>query len=144
MTRLLHGEKGLHAAQNATGILYGKDTLNLSANEIIEATDDSTLIGLDSELVIGHLLTDLLQRIGAVKSKGVLCIFLLTHSFLLSRNICVFVAAEARRLIKGGGVNLNNRRVTSDSQRISEENLIDAKVLIIRIGKRNNFVVEAK
>ena len=49
-----------------------------------------------------------------------------------------------RRLIKGGGVYLNNDRVESDTLRVEPSHLLDDKVLVVRIGRRNNFIVQVQ
>ena len=58
----------------------------------------------------------------------------------------VFVVrvAMCRRLIKGGGVYLNNERVESDASRVETSHLIDDKLLLVRIGQRNNFIVQVQ
>lgn len=57
--------------------------------------------------------------------------------------VCV-LAAECRRLIKGGGVYLNNERVESEALRVEAANLLDGKLLVLRIGRRNNFIVQVQ
>lgn len=52
------------------------------------------------------------------------------------------VSAEARRLIQGGGVYVNNERVQSDAQLVTSDMLVDDKVLLVRVGRRNNFIVQ--
>jgi tyrosyl-tRNA synthetase len=44
---------------------------------------------------------------------------------------------EARRLVQGGGVAVNNRRVSDPRQKISASDLIDGQVLVLRKGAKN-------
>ena len=59
--------------------------------------------------------------------------------------MCFLVrAAMCRRLIKGGGVYLNNERIESDTLRVETSHLLDDKLLLVRIGRRNNFIVQVQ
>lgn len=49
--------------------------------------------------------------------------------------------SAARRLLKQGGVYLNNNRVDSESKRIEPQDIVDDKVLLLSAGKKNKVVV---
>lgn len=53
-------------------------------------------------------------------------------------------AAECRRLIKGGGLYVNNERVESETLRIDPSMLLDGKLFLLRVGRRNNFIVQVE
>jgi hypothetical protein len=41
-------------------------------------------------------------------------------------------------------VYLNNERVESDTLRLDASNLLDDKLVVVRIGRRNNFIVQVQ
>lgn len=44
-------------------------------------------------------------------------------------------------MIKGGGVRLNNVKVEAELQTVTEEDLIDGRMLLIAAGKKNKMVI---
>ncbi len=68
----------------------------------------------------GYLLVDLLAECEITSSKG-----------------------EARRLIKEGGVYVNNERVDKDINiKIDKQDFIDGRVLILRKGKKRYHLIQ--
>ncbi len=65
----------------------------------------------------GLRLPDLLVRAGAAKSKG-----------------------EATRLIAGGGVYLNNRRVEDAGAVLKREQIATETMFVIRVGKKSYYL----
>ena len=51
---------------------------------------------------------------------------------------------EAARLIKGGGVYLNDARVTDERGRITLDQAIDGRLFVLRKGQRSRHVVRIK
>jgi tyrosyl-tRNA synthetase len=49
---------------------------------------------------------------------------------------------EARRLVEGGGMYLNNRRVAEPARRVATNEAIHGKFLVIRKGGKNYFLVK--
>ncbi|RYR55420.1 hypothetical protein Ahy_A06g030638 isoform C [Arachis hypogaea] len=49
--------------------------------------------------------------------------------------------SAARRLLKQGGLYLNNNRVNSENKRIEEADIVDGKVLLLSAGKKNKMAV---
>ena len=49
---------------------------------------------------------------------------------------------EARRLIKNGGLSLNNQKVTDEKQCVSLQKFIEGKYLVVRKGKKNYHLVQ--
>ena len=49
--------------------------------------------------------------------------------------------SAARRLLKQGGLYLNNGRVDSEGKKISVDDIVDGKVLLLSAGKKNKMVV---
>jgi tyrosyl-tRNA synthetase len=48
---------------------------------------------------------------------------------------------QVKRLIKGGGVYLNNAKVTDQDKVVQAEDLIDGKLLLLAAGKKNKMLV---
>jgi tyrosyl-tRNA synthetase len=49
---------------------------------------------------------------------------------------------EARRLLSGGGIYVDNCRTTEESLKIADTNLTKTGLLILRSGKKNYHVVK--
>jgi tyrosyl-tRNA synthetase len=49
---------------------------------------------------------------------------------------------EAKRLVQGGGVCVNNRRVSDPRQAISASDLIDGQVLVLRKGAKHYHLIK--
>jgi tyrosyl-tRNA synthetase len=48
---------------------------------------------------------------------------------------------EAKRMIKGGGAKLNNKKVTEEDQVITESDLIGNRMLMLNAGKKNKMLI---
>jgi tyrosyl-tRNA synthetase len=49
--------------------------------------------------------------------------------------------SDAMRLIRGGGVSINDRRITDEKAHVTVEQAIEGRLFVIRKGKRDNFLV---
>ena len=49
--------------------------------------------------------------------------------------------SEGMRLVKGGGITLNGRRVADEKERVLRSQAIEGRIFVIRKGKRDNFLV---
>jgi tyrosyl-tRNA synthetase len=49
--------------------------------------------------------------------------------------------SEATRLVKGGGISLNGRRLTDEKERINAAQALEGRIFVIRKGKKENFLV---
>src|SRR6185295_13782830 len=87
VTRLLHGETELSRAERASEVLFGKEISGLSVQEIVDIFADVPSTHLEKTKLDGLTLGDALVLSGLAPSK-----------------------AEAKRLVQGGGVALNNVR----------------------------------
>ena len=120
VTRMTHGEPGLHKALAATEVLFGGDISGLSADELLDVFQDVPSSSVPRERFEGDgvLLRDLVAEVGLASSRG-----------------------EARRLIQGGGVSLNNRRVSDARQSVTLEHSVDGQVIVLRRGARQYRLV---
>ncbi len=118
ITRLVHGEEGLKTALRVTqGIAPGSDTkLDASVLESLAADMPSCQLAL--EQVMHKKIIDLLVDIGLQTSKS-----------------------EARRLIRNGGVYINNQKIEDENDAIDSKLLIDNKLMLVAAGKKNKMLV---
>lgn len=118
VTVLVHGETELEKVVRASEILFGKEISGLSVDELFDIFADVPSTELERSKLDGLTLTDALVRAGLAPSKG-----------------------EARRLVQGGGVCINNRRVSDARQAISAADLVDGQVLVLRKGAKNYHLI---
>nr|GMD78388.1 tyrosine--tRNA ligase, chloroplastic/mitochondrial [Ipomoea batatas] len=119
VTRFVHGQEGLDEALKATEALRpgNADTkLDWKTIEGIAGDVPSCLLPYDQVLSISVL--DLIVSSGLLESKS-----------------------AARRMLKQGGLYLNNARVDSEAKKIEEDDIVDGKVLLLSAGKKNKMVV---
>jgi tyrosyl-tRNA synthetase len=118
LTIFVHGAQGLREAHVATNVLRPGAITKLNASAL------SSLSGLvpGAELpvseVVGKSLVNLVVQIGFQPSKG-----------------------ATKRLIEGGGLRINNLKVDSDELIVSEEDLLDGKLLLLSSGKKNKLLL---
>jgi tyrosyl-tRNA synthetase len=122
VTRLVHGESGLLAAQTSTAALFGgvSELESLPLNDFIRvfAGVPSIHLSLNSQ-VLGRSVTELAVNSGACKTK-----------------------AEAKRLISQGGLYVNNIKVNSPDKTITLTDLLcKQRVCLLRSGKKKQFVI---
>ena len=120
VTRMVHGETALSRAERASRILFGEEIKDVTAQEIEEIFGDvpSTEVGEGELTGEGILVTELLVKCGLASSRS-----------------------DGRRLIQGGGIYLNNVRVTDIEQRVSIEQAIEGKFLVLRKGRKDYHLV---
>lgn len=116
VTRRLHGEAGLAAAERATKALFSGAIEGLSADEIADVFADipSSELSRDELGGEGKPVIDLLVESGLASSRG-----------------------DARRSIDGGGVYVNNVRVESVDAGVTTEHMIEGRFLLLRKGKKS-------
>ena len=118
LTRTVHGEDGLRAAQRASAVLFGGSLEGVSAADLEAIAADVPNATLPRDQVIGQPLVDVAVAAGFLKSKG-----------------------EARRLIQGGGLSLNNDKVGDLACVVPAEAPVEGKALLLRQGKKNYFLL---
>ncbi|EXC27891.1 Tyrosine--tRNA ligase [Morus notabilis] len=118
VTRFVHGEEGLREALKATEALRPGAETKLDWKTIEGIAEDVPSCSLAYAEAIGLSLVDLSVSAGLLESKS-----------------------AARRLLKQGGLYLNNARVDSESKRVEADDIVDGKVLLLSAGKKNKVVV---
>jgi tyrosyl-tRNA synthetase len=117
VTRLVHGDEAVREAEAATDKLFGGDVGRMSARELLQAFANvpSSDIRIDDR---GTLVVEVLWSAGVTTSKG-----------------------EATRLIRGGGIYVNERRITDEKERLTSDQAIDGQLFVVRKGKKENFLL---
>jgi tyrosyl-tRNA synthetase len=118
VTRIVHGEDALAQAMKAVEVLFGGEISGLTDRALwdIFAEVPSFTIASDT-LDRGWKITDAMVAAGAAKSKS-----------------------EATRLIAGGGVYLNNRRVEAAETMLSRDDLASETMFVLRVGKKSYYL----
>lgn len=118
ITRLVHGEEGLQTAIRVTeGIAPGSQTkLDTALLESLAA--DMPSCSLKFEQVRHGKLIDILVQTGLQASKG-----------------------DARRLIRNGGVYVNNEKIEDENCVIDDSLIIDQRLILLAAGKKNKMLV---
>ena len=74
-----------------------------------------------------------------LSEKVVLTDNLLLEDLLVNGNICSS-KREARELIKGNAISLNNTKITEPTYLVTKANAIDNKVYLIKKGKKKYYL----
>ena len=120
VTRLVHGEEALARAERASGLLFGEVITDLNVEEVLEVFGDvpSTEVAL-SAFGGGMSLTELLVKTALVSSKS-----------------------EATRLIRSGGIYVNNRRINDERAQLTPDQGIAGRLFVLRKGGREQHLVK--
>ncbi len=123
VTDLVHGPAATQEAVRASEILFGGNLEGITEgtfNEIVGEvpTKEIELARLDGA---GVPLVELLVHAGLCPSKG-----------------------QARKDLEGGGVNINNVRVADAARSVTRADLLFARHVLLRKGKKNYVVITAK
>jgi len=117
VTRLVHGDTAVHDAERSAEKLFTGEIDSMSAAELREVfgsvPSSETAFQAD-----GWLITEFLSSNAVAASKG-----------------------EAARLIRGGGISVNGRRVTDEKARLRPEDAMHGEYFVVRKGKRDNYLV---
>ncbi len=121
VTRMVHGEGALAQAKKASKIFFGGEIDDITENELLDIFSDVPSVQIPKNQVSGQgmPLVDMLVTAQAATSKG-----------------------EARRSIEAGGIYLSNRPLTGVDTKITMNETIHGKFLVLRKGKRNYFLVK--
>ena len=121
VTRMVHGAEHVSRAERASTVLFGEDISTLAADDVLSVFDDvpSSTLGAEKLSGEGVAVVELLASSGLTTSKG-----------------------EATRLIRGGGVYVNNRRITDERARLLSSDAIDGRLFVLRKGAKQNHLVK--
>ena len=121
VTRLVHGQSALDKAEQASRILFGEEIKNLSLRDVVEIFADVPAAQVEKDRLSGEGLglIDLVAASGLAQSRG-----------------------EARRLLQGGGIYLNNSRVNDLKRMVGLNDAIEGQALILRKGAKEYRLVK--
>ena len=117
VTRLVHGETAVSEAEAATQRLFGGDVKTMSVSELLGVFPNvpSSTVAYDAT---GWPIVELLSVAGVTRSKS-----------------------EAARLVRGGGIYVNDERVQDEKVRLSADRAVEGQLFVIRKGKKDHFLI---
>lgn len=118
VTRIVHGEVGLDTALKVTQAALPGAKAILDANVLEAFAKDMPSCILPIEEVVDVPLVDLIVKVGLQGSKS-----------------------EAKKLIRNGGASMNNDRVENEFACVKKEDLIEGRLLLLSVGKKNKHLV---
>lgn len=120
VTALVHGDDQVRRAEQAAQVLFGGSFEGVGVADILMVFEDapSTEIELPQD---GVAVGDLLARVKLAASKS-----------------------EAVRLLKSGGVYVNNVRVADEKARLTAADAIGGELFILRKGKKDQHIVRVR
>jgi tyrosyl-tRNA synthetase len=123
ITTLVHGAATCEDAMRASEIMFGGELQGVSEKVFEEVVGEIPTKSFDRAEIAGAgaPLVDLVVLAGLSSSKG-----------------------QARKDVEGGGIYLNNVRVSEFSRRIATSDLLFGKYLLLRKGKRTYAVLTAE
>jgi tyrosyl-tRNA synthetase len=126
VTARVHSEDDYNAAVAASQILFGKGTekalRRLSETDLLSVFEgvpqfEVSAAEIEAGIPVIDFLTD---KTGVFPSKG-----------------------EARKMIQGNGVSINQNKVSDIDLKVSSEHLISGKYILAQRGKKNYFLIKA-
>lgn len=119
VTRLVHGDAELMRAERASAVLFGASLTDASVDDILMVFDDVPSVTVRrADLSVGMAVAELAVLTALAGSKG-----------------------EAARLIKQGGLYVNDRRWTDERGRVTTADAIEGAVIVLRKGQRERRLV---
>ena len=122
LTTAIHSKEELEKAQAASNILFGNAT-----SEALRSLDEATLLQVFEGVPQFTITRDDLAK-----------------PFIdIVAEVCkVFPSkGECRKMVQGGGVQLNKEKVSDAMREVSENDLIAGKYLLVQRGKKNYFLI---
>lgn len=117
LTTLVHGRAAARSAERAAKILFGAQLDGIEKNDLLSAAEE-----MPKTLQSGappYPLVDILLETGLSKSKSM-----------------------ARNDLRGGGIYVNNRRITNEESVLSVSDILFGQYILLRKGKKNYHLLE--
>jgi tyrosyl-tRNA synthetase len=122
VTAMVHSPDHVARAERAASVLFGGSLSGATVDEILMVFDDAPSISISgSSLESGIGAADLAVKAGLAVSKG-----------------------EATRLIKQGGLYVNDRRLNEERGQITMADAIDRSVIVLRKGQRERRIIKVE
>ena len=123
VTSMVHGQKDLNNAISASKVLFGK-----SSKEDLESLDENTFNEIFDGVPSNILSKKKLQQ--EIEIENLLAT---ETNFLKS-------ISEARRALKENSISINKRKITANTK-ITKDDLINGKYILLQRGKKNYYLV---
>lgn len=121
VTRIVHGEKGVEEAKRITVAAAPGAKTTLDRATLSSLAEEIPSTTLDRSEILKISVVELFVKAGIVSSKS-----------------------EARRLIKSGGLYLNNEKIEDETILIGEDHFIESDFLLLGVGKKKKMVVRSE
>jgi tyrosyl-tRNA synthetase len=121
VTAIVHGRGELARAERASAVLFGGSLAGATADEILMVFDDVPATTLALADLTSATAASLAVTVGLAASKS-----------------------EATRLIKQGGLYVNDRRVSDERAALTRDDTIDGRVVVLRKGQRERRIVKVQ
>ena len=121
ITRLVHSEDGLLKALKVTEAAAPGHQAVLDVDSLESIASDMPNSTMDKAGVVNQKLVDILVEVGLQPSKG-----------------------EAKRLIRNGGVYLNNEKIEDENMIIESDRLIGGRLILLAAGKKNKLLIRVR
>jgi tyrosyl-tRNA synthetase len=120
VTAQVHGEDHVQRAERAAEVLFSENIDSASVDDVLTVFEDapSTELFLPAD---GMPIADMLVAVKLVPSRS-----------------------EAMRLLKGGGVYVNNVRAADERARLTKANAIGGEVFVLRKGRKDHPIVRVR
>lgn len=122
VTRFVHGEEGLKAALATTEKLFANQT---APAESLSVEDLEGLEGVQK-----------VQFSKATITAGIDIVSLLAETKIFPSK------GEARKMVQGGGVSVNRKKVDDFQLKIDDSQLLHRKYILVQKGKKHYYLVE--
>ncbi len=127
VTSMIHSPEEYEQAVEASGILFGNAT-----EESLRKLDETTFLQVFEGVPTFEV------PLEKLKEK-------VSFTELTTELAAVFPSkGELRRLIQGGGISLNKRKIEGPDAPVGETELIGGKFLLVQKGKKNYYLIVAK
>lgn len=121
VTKLVHGEEALALALKATEVAKPGHGAVLEAKSLLALKGEVPFYTVDPVQFFNRKLMDVVVELKIQESKG-----------------------EFKRLVKNGGLYLNNKKVVDENQMIDKNECIEGRLILVSLGKKQRVVIEAE
>ena len=120
VTRLVHGDGAVRDAEAASEKLFSGDIAAMSVAELLDVFANVPSTTIDDQ-PDGWRLVNLLTEVGVTASNS-----------------------EATRLIRSGGIYVNEERIADEKARLAAADAIEGQLFVVRKGKKENFLIRIR
>lgn len=116
---LVHGQEEMEKSKIAAQLLFlnKEENKELKISQILHVLSNKDIITLNRNDVIGTTVPKIIQKIG-ISSKS-----------------------QINKLMRGGGIYNNGKKITNLMAQITEDWLTDGKFLILKLGKKRHIII---